>query len=117
MAMAGRGARDSAVVAPHRDRQDSPGNRPWPTASSCAQNAVFTRFTLQGGTMKNEIRVPAALGASTINSPAGANLTAATDEVINAALDTDDGPGEPASFHNLRGRLEAVREKFPPLYQ
>ncbi len=45
------------------------------------------------------------------------NLQACTDDARRAALDGDTGPSDPTDFSQLRGRLEAAREKLPPLYR
>ncbi len=45
------------------------------------------------------------------------NLDACIADAKQAAMDSDPGPPEPTNFHQLRGRLEAARAKFPPLYQ
>lgn len=34
-----------------------------------------------------------------------------------AGLDSDPGPADPTNYHQLRGRLQAARAKFPPLYR
>jgi hypothetical protein len=45
------------------------------------------------------------------------NLPACIQDVVVAAQDTDPGPPEPLDFHQLRGRLEAIRPTLPPLYR
>jgi hypothetical protein len=45
------------------------------------------------------------------------NLDACIEDARQAALDSDPGPPEPTNYHQLRGRLQAARAKFPPLYQ
>ena len=45
------------------------------------------------------------------------NLPQCIDDVKNAAFDSDTGPSNPMDYNQLRGRLEASREKLPPLYQ
>lgn len=57
------------------------------------------------------------LGIATINPPALTGLAACTEDARLAGLDADPGPAEPTSYHSLRGRIEAVRDKFPPLYR
>jgi hypothetical protein len=59
----------------------------------------------------------APLGIATINAPDLRGLAACVDDAKRAALDADSGPSEPNQYHPLRGRLEAVRGKLPPLYQ
>lgn len=44
-------------------------------------------------------------------------LAACVDDARRAALNADTGPADPTEFHSLRGRLEASRNKLPPLYQ
>ena len=46
-----------------------------------------------------------------------AGLEACVEEARLAALAPGDGPAVPTAFASLRGRLEAAREKLPPLYQ
>src|SRR5262245_33367943 len=62
------------------------------------------------GRLGQRRRVPAA-SAPTIRS-----LAACIEDVRQAALDADAGPADPTDFHQLRGRLETARDKFPPLY-
>ena len=45
------------------------------------------------------------------------NQVACVEDARLAGLDGDPGPPDPTSFFPLRGRLEAVRSKFPPLYR
>ncbi len=54
---------------------------------------------------------------ATINPPDGSGLTACVEDARRAALDSDPGPAEPTIFHQLRGRLEAARNRLPPLYR
>jgi hypothetical protein len=51
-----------------------------------------------------------------MSQPDISNLNACIADVKQAAWDTDSGPAEPVDFHQLRGRLEAARDKMPPLY-
>jgi hypothetical protein len=60
---------------------------------------------------------PQISAAATLNPPDFSALAACTDEARRAALDPDRGPGEPADFHSLRGRLEALRDRIPPAYR
>ncbi len=57
------------------------------------------------------------VGIATINPPTMVGLAACTEDARLGALDSDPGPAEPTDFHALRGRLEAVRDRFPPLYR
>src|SRR4051812_34235814 len=59
----------------------------------------------------------AAVGASATGAPDIRSMTDCIEDVRQAALDGDQGPEEPTDFHQLRGRLEAARSKFPPLYR
>lgn len=45
------------------------------------------------------------------------NLANCIEDARLGALDQDPGPSEPLDFFALRGRLEAVRVRFSPLYQ
>ena len=45
------------------------------------------------------------------------NLANCIEDARLAGLDQDPGPSDPTDFHNLRGRLQAVRARFSPLYQ
>ncbi|GJL66084.1 MAG: hypothetical protein NPIRA05_10550 [Nitrospirales bacterium] len=45
------------------------------------------------------------------------NLSSATEDSRLAVLDGEVGPPDPTNFHMLLGRLEAAREKLPPLYR
>ncbi|HET6201935.1 MAG TPA: hypothetical protein VFI25_03935 [Planctomycetota bacterium] len=60
---------------------------------------------------------PAARRAETPISIDLSNLPACVEDVRRAALDSDSGPADPTSYSALRGRLEASREKLPPLYR
>jgi hypothetical protein len=44
------------------------------------------------------------------------NLVRCVEDAKKAFLDGDDGPPAPTNFNQLKGRLEASRNKFPPLY-
>ncbi|PGU09711.1 hypothetical protein COD22_31340, partial [Bacillus thuringiensis] len=39
------------------------------------------------------------------------------EDVRKAALTNIDGPEDPTNYHELRGRLETLRDKLPPLYR
>lgn len=45
------------------------------------------------------------------------NLANCVEEVRLAALDSDSGPKDPLDYSELRGRLEACRDRIPPLYR
>jgi len=45
------------------------------------------------------------------------NLEACVEDARRAALDADEGPPKPLEFAPLRGRLQAARQKLPPLYR
>lgn len=45
------------------------------------------------------------------------NLAACIEDARRAALERDPGPADPTDYYNLRGRLEASRDKLPPLYR
>jgi hypothetical protein len=49
--------------------------------------------------------------------PDSQNLNNCTIECKRAALDSEAGPKDPTDYSELRGRLEASREKLPPLYR
>jgi hypothetical protein len=51
------------------------------------------------------------------SKPDISNLRNCVDDVKKAALDSDPGPEDPLDYSKLRGRLEACREKLPPLYR
>jgi hypothetical protein len=51
-----------------------------------------------------------------MNQPDISNLQNCIEDVRQAGLDQDPGPAEPNQFNILRGRLQAVRSKMPPLY-
>jgi phosphoglycolate phosphatase-like HAD superfamily hydrolase len=55
--------------------------------------------------------------AATAVTPVLTGLGACLDDVVLAALDTDDGPPDPLDFASLLGRLETSRERLPPLYR
>src|SRR5215471_18916816 len=52
-----------------------------------------------------------------VHAPNSSGLPAATEDARVAALDADPGPADPVQYHPLRGRLEAVRQRFPKLYR
>ncbi len=45
------------------------------------------------------------------------NLQNCIQDVRKSVLDEDPGPKDPTDYNQLRGRLEASREKLPPLYR
>ena len=45
------------------------------------------------------------------------NLRLCTEDVTKAVLENDQGPSDPTNYSQLRGRLEASRNKLPPLYR
>ena len=45
------------------------------------------------------------------------NLPTCIENVRKAVLSNRKGPEDPTDYHQLRGRLEAAKGKFPPLYQ
>ncbi|MBI5099933.1 MAG: hypothetical protein HZB30_11920 [Nitrospirae bacterium] len=51
------------------------------------------------------------------SKPDIANLRNCVEDVKKAALDSDTGPSDPTEYSQLLGRLEASREKLPPLYR
>src|SRR5690349_13183642 len=59
----------------------------------------------------------AAVGAAPDLEPDIRSLADCVEDARLAALDGDRGPEEPTDFHQLRGRLEAARSSFPPLYR
>src|SRR5262245_49943243 len=52
-----------------------------------------------------------------MSKPDVSNLADCIEDSRLAALDQDPGLGDPTDFHPLRGRLQAVRTRFSPLYQ
>jgi len=54
---------------------------------------------------------------ATINPPSAAGLPECIDDARSAALDSDPGLEIPLEYKPLLARLEAVGERFPPLYQ
>ena len=55
---------------------------------------------------------PTAISQVTISG-----LGAAVHDARRAALDGDRGPADPTEFSSLMGRLEASRDRLPPLYR
>lgn len=55
--------------------------------------------------------------AATINPPDFTHLAVCTEDARQSGLDGDRGPEDPTDFYALRGRLEAVRTRFPPIYR
>jgi hypothetical protein len=52
-----------------------------------------------------------------MSAPDISNLANCTEDVRLAGLDMDPGPPDPIDYHALRGRLQAIRSRFSPLYQ
>jgi hypothetical protein len=52
-----------------------------------------------------------------MSKPDISNLANTVEDARLAGLDQDPGPADPSDFHALRGRLQAVRTRFSPLYQ
>jgi hypothetical protein len=52
-----------------------------------------------------------------MNQPDFSNLQACVEDAKTAALDTNAGPADPTDYRQLLIRLEAAREKLPPLYR
>src|SRR5437762_623370 len=52
-----------------------------------------------------------------MSQPNISNLTNCIEDTRLAGLDQDPGPANPMDFHALRGRLQAIRARFSPLYQ
>jgi hypothetical protein len=52
-----------------------------------------------------------------MSNPDISNLANCVEDARLAGLDQDPGPADPTDFHALRGRLQAVRTRFSPLYQ
>ena len=63
------------------------------------------------------VRRAAAASLGQINPPEIKDLAICIEDVRQAGLDGDGGPGDPTDFSLLRGRLESARSKFPPLYR
>jgi hypothetical protein len=61
------------------------------------------------------------MGTAAVQSPAEmpniSNLVECIEDSRLAALDGDAGPADPTNYSQLVGRLEASREKLPPLYR
>lgn len=51
------------------------------------------------------------------SGPDISNLNALTIEAKRSALDSTTGPADPTNYNELRGRLEACRDKLPPVYR
>jgi hypothetical protein len=56
-------------------------------------------------------------GIATVNPPSAAGLSVCVEDARTAALDGDTGPVDPLVYRPLLTRLEAVAERFPPVYQ
>ena len=52
-----------------------------------------------------------------MSKPDITNLPNCVEDSRQAFLDSDVGPEDPTNYHELLGRLEASREKLPPLYR
>src|SRR6266571_4380057 len=52
-----------------------------------------------------------------MSQPDISNLANCVEDARLAGMDQDPGPPDPTDFHALRGRLQAVRARFSPLYQ
>ncbi|MGI6187715.1 MAG: hypothetical protein ACOYIL_14640, partial [Brevibacillus sp.] len=52
-----------------------------------------------------------------MKQPDFSNLQACIEEAKTAALDTNPGPADPTDYRQLLIRLEAARDKLPPLYR
>ncbi|WP_255298512.1 hypothetical protein [Brevibacillus dissolubilis] len=66
----------------------------------------------------DEATLAAAHEAILISRPDISNLANCVEEVRRATLNSSiTEPADPTDFHQLRGRLEAVRAKFPPIYR
>ncbi|WP_144495978.1 hypothetical protein [Bacillus thuringiensis] len=52
-----------------------------------------------------------------LSMPDISNLSQCIDDVKNAAFDSDTGPSDIKDYNELRGKLEACRDKLPSLYQ
>jgi len=50
-------------------------------------------------------------------TPDISHLDVCIEDVRQAAVDSDTGPDDTADYDQLRGRLEAARNKFPPVYR
>ena len=57
------------------------------------------------------------MSSGTVAAPDLSDMAACIEDARQATLDGDQGPESPTDFHLLRGRLEAARGAFPPLYQ
>jgi hypothetical protein len=55
--------------------------------------------------------------ATAVSPPNITNLDECVEDARRAGLDSDLGPQDPTNYQQLRGRLQAVRVKFPPLYR
>jgi len=57
------------------------------------------------------------VAATHATAPDISNLAACIEDARLAGLDMAAGPDDPTDYDQLRGRLHAARQKFPPLYQ
>jgi len=71
--------------------------------------AVRRRVSLQEASPERE--------AAAAKGPDLSGLPACIQDAIGAAMATDPGPAEPADYADLSRRLDAARERLPPLYR
>ncbi len=112
--------------------QDRPSTNPFPGSAYFTATLVSSNFTL-GGSQScivdprgNDLRdacVYSPLNTSRPQlqpldtKPDISNLRGLIEDAKKAFLDNDMGPEDPTDYSELRGRLEASRNKFPPLYR
>ena len=65
-------------------------------------------------TIKDTKKSPSTLSSDQIDI---SNLSKCIEDAKRSFLDNDRGPDDPVNYNQLRGRLEASRNKFPPLYR
>jgi hypothetical protein len=78
------------------------------------------RRTVQSGRegeTSRAVAVAAVAAADVGAAPDVSDMASCIEDARQAILDGDQGPESPTDFHLLRGRLEAARGAFPPLYQ
>jgi hypothetical protein len=73
--------------------------------------------TKRAATTSDRVREPGTAPATVSAAPDISHMQMCIEDVRQSALDGDQGPADPLDFGNLRGRLEAARSKFPPLYR
>lgn len=56
-------------------------------------------------------------GTAAVNPPSAAGLAACVEDARKAALEEDRGPADPIAYQPLMKRLDAVADRFPPVYQ